>query len=136
MWQPISNLLYPDLPADEDEPKIYRSVNELWPEWHKQANCLGKDEAIFFGSSDPDERPAYTLSSIKEAKRACATCPVFEQCLRGSFHFRERYGLWAGTTAKERGKLFKHIDDGDLKEEAVINYILEVHYEQERDEAV
>lgn len=58
----------------------------------------------------------------------CATCPVFEQCLKGAFLFRERYGVWAGTTAKQRGYLFKKIETGEMTEEVVIKDLLEEHH--------
>lgn len=127
-WKHSDTMMYPtrdDLP--DEEPNLYRSMQVLWPDWHEKANCLGIDDRIFFGSSLPAERPAYTLSEIKLAKSVCSTCPVFEQCLRQSFRNREVYGVWAGTTMKERLEWFKQIQNFKVAEEEVIGGVLDWH---------
>jgi len=79
------------------------------------------DKSVFFGSSSPEERPAYTLSSIRKARAICASCPVFNECISHAIKQREDYGLWAGTTMRQRRELFRLIDSGALTETDVID---------------
>ena len=61
------------------------------PDWHRDAACRGVDPNLFF-----PERGA----SADEARAICATCPVKEPCHEaGRFEY---YGVWGGTTRKER----------------------------------
>lgn len=90
------------------------------PEWHLQAGCKTAQKSVFFGSSSPDERPAYTLSSIREARAICASCEVFNECLAHAIRQREDYGLWAGTTMRQRRELFRSIDKHEVTEADVI----------------
>jgi WhiB family redox-sensing transcriptional regulator len=90
------------------------------PEWHTMAECRTVEKSVFFGSSSPEERPAYTLSSIREARALCAACPVFNECLNHAIKSREDYGLWAGTTMRQRRELFHQIDAGEITEADVI----------------
>lgn len=76
---------------------------------------------MFFGSSSPEERPAYTLSSIRKARELCAACPVFNECLAHAIKAREVYGLWAGTTMNQRRELFRRIDAAEFSEQQVID---------------
>ena len=106
--------------AEFDEKPRYRSVTSLMPDWHMEAKCREADKSVFFGSSSPDERPAYTLSSIRKARAICATCPVFNECITHAIRVREDYGLWAGTTMRQRRELFRLIDSGKLTETEVV----------------
>lgn len=106
---------------DVDDIPMYRSVASMIPEWHSEAECRTKDKSVFFGSSSPEERPAYTLSSIREARTLCAICPVFNECLAHAIRTREVYGLWAGTTMNQRKGLFRKIECGELTEQQVID---------------
>jgi WhiB family transcriptional regulator, redox-sensing transcriptional regulator len=90
------------------------------PEWHTMAECRTSEKSVFFGSSSPEERPAYTLSSIRKARTICAACPVFNECLSHAIKQREDYGLWAGTTMRQRRELFRLIDAGEMTEADVI----------------
>jgi WhiB family transcriptional regulator, redox-sensing transcriptional regulator len=92
----------------------------MMPQWHLQAQCRTVQKSVFFGSSSPEERPAYTLSSIRQAREICAACPVFNECLSHAIKQREDYGLWAGTTMRQRRELFRLIDNRELTEEDVI----------------
>lgn len=125
---PIDSALISDEIADREEPRNHRSVASLWPEWHAQARCLGQDDTLFFGATSPDERPAYTKSAITKAKAQCAQCPVFEQCLRDAIRNREVYGVFAGTTMKERSRIFAMISRGETTEELVITTLLREHH--------
>ena len=124
VWIPVDQVLYNDEPVEETEGYIFRNVQDMYPEWHARASCLGEDESVFFGSSSPDERPAYTLSDIKKARTICHSCPVFEDCLRQAIRNREAYGVWAGTTMKERNKLFGLLTEHQITEDQIVEYVM------------
>lgn len=117
---------------DEEEPRVYRGLSSLWPEWHAKALCLGDTGTTFFGSPEPTERPPYTTSDIKKAKEQCATCPVFETCLRQAIGGFEEYGVWAATTTKERQKYFRLIRKGLATADQIIETILEKRRDRDR----
>ena len=129
-WIPAHVAISEDITSDPEEPRIYRGLNSLWPEWHAKARCLGDTGTTFFGSPEPNERPPYTTSDIKKAKRKCDSCPVFEICLRQAFSNREEYGVWASTTTKERQKYFRMIRKGQASPEQIIDKILESYHDR------
>lgn len=96
----------------------------MWPEWHAKAACLGEVDTTFFGSSEPSERPPYTISDIRNARQLCQNCPVFELCLRHAISNFEEYGVWASTTTKERQRYFKSIKTGEKTAEEIIQMVL------------
>ena len=64
------------------------------PAWMDDAACIGLDPEIFF----PDKG-----HSAAEARRACARCPVADQCLDFAVEGGWRtVGIWGGTNAKQR----------------------------------
>ncbi len=78
-----------------------KPVNE---EWRRQANCRGKDTALFFpGRGD--------YWGIRNAKAICAECIVKRECLSYSMTQEhdgttgEDYGVWGGLSQKERQKV-------------------------------
>ena len=133
-WVHSDNFVYKE-PEQQDyeEPELYRSLTNLWPKWHTEAACLGVDERMFFGSARPDERPAYTKADIRRAKLTCLGCPVFETCLRQCFANREVYGVWAGTTMRERTRYYREIDLEFYTIEDVVVGILEMR-DREREQ--
>lgn len=135
-WMPIDRVLYSEESSEEEEGPRFRNVQELYPDWHAKASCLGQDESVFFGSSSPDERPAYTLTDIKKAKAICRTCPVFEDCLRQAIHNREAYGVWASTTMKERNKLFVLLAKHKITEDQIVTGIMRREGRNVRNRAV
>lgn len=64
--------------------------------WQGDANCIGVDPDIFF-----PERGA----STKEAKSICQACSVRMQCLEYALDNGEKFGIWGGTSERERRKL-------------------------------
>ena len=96
----IASTLTP--PTHTGDEIVYRKMQDYQPQWHDRAACAGMDDFVFFGSSDPNERPAYTLTDIAKAREVCRSCPVLEQCLRAAIENREEYGVWAGTTVNQR----------------------------------
>ena len=59
------------------------------------ANCRGLDPELFYAESG---------AAIMKAKSLCAACPVREKCLEWAIK-REEFGVWGGTTARERASL-------------------------------
>ncbi len=64
--------------------------------WQVDANCVGVDPDIFF-----PERGA----STKEAKSICTACQVRENCLEYALDNGEKFGIWGGTSERERRRL-------------------------------
>lgn len=67
--------------------------------WAALAKCKGMDPALFF----PEHDNSPTNRSVQRAKEVCATCPVRLECLDHAVKNRERFGIFGGTTPKERG---------------------------------
>lgn len=61
--------------------------------WRKNAACLNVDPALFFPGRG---------ESCKEAKAVCAECRVRQECLDYALDDRELWGIWGGTSEKER----------------------------------
>ena len=59
------------------------------------AQCRGLDPELFYAESG---------SAIMKAKSLCSACPVREKCLEWAVK-REEFGVWGGTTARERAAL-------------------------------
>ncbi len=66
--------------------------------WVAYGACRGADPDLFFPGNDDDHG---------EALRICRGCPVQEECLDYALSARERYGIWGGTTARERRRLLR-----------------------------
>lgn len=116
-----------EIMPDDIDPKKYPNMDRLWPEWHKSATCLGVvDDVLFFGAT---QNGVYKSSAIKEAKKFCAQCPVFAECLRYALTNRESWGIWASTTVRERERIYDGLDTGLFTLEEIIEDRLE-----ERDE--
>jgi len=41
----------------------------------------------------------------RAAKKACAECPVSDECLAFAIRTEQRAGIWGGTTTRERRKI-------------------------------
>lgn len=63
------------------------------PAWHARRACNGVDPEIFYPESGGTTRPA---------KKLCADCPVRAQCLQFALDNNEIYGVWGGTSERER----------------------------------
>ncbi|WP_370366306.1 WhiB family transcriptional regulator [Catenulispora sp. GP43] len=69
-------------------------------EWQEQAACRDYDSRLFF---EPDhERPHARIRREQEAKKICAACPVQAECLRFAESGSGEFGVWGGTTQRER----------------------------------
>lgn len=63
--------------------------------WWLRARCLGVDQSIFFPGSD--NRAGY-----HQARWYCQRCPVIKECLEDAMTGQIEFGMWGGTTAKQR----------------------------------
>lgn len=66
--------------------------------WAEDANCLGVDPDLFF-----PERG----SPSHAAKAVCAGCVVRSDCLEYAIAHDEKWGVWGGTTGRERGRIVR-----------------------------
>jgi WhiB family redox-sensing transcriptional regulator len=66
--------------------------------WESQAACKGMDPALFFPVNDED---------AGEALAVCKGCPVKGECLAWALETRERFGIWGGTTEKQRRAMLR-----------------------------
>jgi len=62
-------------------------------EWQMDAPCAQTDPEVFF----PEDK-----ADVRLAKSICKTCPVKTQCLAFAMENAETFGVWGGTTARER----------------------------------
>jgi WhiB family redox-sensing transcriptional regulator len=58
--------------------------------------CRGVDPDLFF----PDRG-----ESLEPAKRICSECVVRDECLEHALASGERFGVWGGTSERERRRL-------------------------------
>jgi WhiB family redox-sensing transcriptional regulator len=109
-----------DISVVPGERYVTYQLYDLYPGWHRDALCVGERDELFFGASEPDIRPPYNLADIKRAKAMCGGCPVAAACLRSALQNREEYGVWAGTTRKQRRKMLAAIDSGITDVETLV----------------
>lgn len=66
------------------------------------AACKGVDTNLFYVSEERSSRELYP--HLETLKKICSGCPVKATCLSWALH-HEYYGVWAGTTEKDRNYL-------------------------------
>ena len=66
--------------------------------WAVFSACRNTDPRIFFGATREDEKAAILV---------CATCTVRKECLAFALESRERFGVWGGSTERERRKMLR-----------------------------
>jgi WhiB family redox-sensing transcriptional regulator len=74
-------------------------------DWRRQAACRDADAELFF----PPERSGGHTHQVARARELCAGCQVRQPCLELALHgpqaHNDRYGIFAGTTARQRSTL-------------------------------
>jgi WhiB family redox-sensing transcriptional regulator len=71
--------------------------------WWDRALCSGADPGWFFpGESEPN---AYEM-----ARQYCQRCPVRIECLKDAVEYGSGFGMWGGSTARDR-QLATDFDD-------------------------
>lgn len=74
--------------------------------WMRDATCAGSGEPDVWFPDDPGQTGhRVTLG----AKTVCASCPVRVQCLEYAMRTDVRYGIWGGTTPRERDQIRRTI---------------------------
>ncbi|MGW8358672.1 WhiB family transcriptional regulator [Streptomyces wedmorensis] len=73
--------------------------HHIWPSrWFDRAACASQPRDLFFPQSRTHER-----RSTPVALDVCGQCPVRDACLSHALATPERFGIWGGTTAAQRG---------------------------------
>lgn len=73
-------------------------------EWRKTAKCFGQGLSHLF-------YPERSNAEVQQAKAVCnghdggAPCPVRTVCLEYALSHNERFGVWGGTSERERRKI-------------------------------
>ncbi|GAB3493447.1 WhiB family transcriptional regulator [Amycolatopsis cihanbeyliensis] len=72
-------------------------------DWRHRAACRDEDPELFFPVSDVGPAAAQAA----QAKAVCARCPVRALCLRYALDNGLDYGIYGGTTERERRDLVR-----------------------------
>ena len=90
---------------------VLLDIEQLVPTWWHEALCRGAGHDIFFGTDE-------SHTSLKAAREFCIECPVKTDCLTHALETPEEYGIWAGTSARNREMMLSAIqcgyDQGEL----------------------
>ena len=73
-----------------------REVTDPRPGWIARASCSGVNPDLFF-----PERGDTT----RYAKEVCRGCVVREDCLEYAVRHHEKFGIWGGTSERERARI-------------------------------
>lgn len=116
-WRPASALdVHAELPVavpTEVPKRVFP-----WPDWHRLAACRDAGDRLFFGD-DPDERPTLRLSDLAKARAICAQCPVARTCLHWALTKPERFGIWGGTSGRQRDRMALQLEAGRSLDEVL-----------------
>lgn len=84
---------------DRHRKTLYLELQDVMAE---QEGVLGCEEApdLFFPEDFTDKR--IREENILLAKQLCKQCPIRLQCLSYAIQANESWGIWGGTTPKER----------------------------------
>ncbi|MGY3555501.1 WhiB family transcriptional regulator [Williamsia sp. R60] len=83
-------------------PTLPRPVMEHW-DWQRDASCRTTDVTVFFPPNSSRGGDRALLEA--HAKAVCVHCPVQNECRSHALTAGEPYGIWGGTTPKERALL-------------------------------
>lgn len=72
--------------------------NKRPAEWSDEALCLRARPGLFFSLEDED---------IEEALSICDECKVRAACLSFAVSHGERFGVWGGTTERQRRRMIR-----------------------------
>jgi WhiB family transcriptional regulator, redox-sensing transcriptional regulator len=61
----------------------------------EEAACRGLDPELFYAEGG---------AAVAKVKSVCAACPLRAKCLEWAIA-REEFGVWGGTTARERAQI-------------------------------
>ncbi len=66
-------------------------------EWPSQGACRGEDPDALFVQG----------AAQQQAKQVCKACPVRSECLAHALDTRTEFGVWGGTTERERRQILR-----------------------------
>lgn len=67
------------------------------------------------------------MSEVKRARAICNMCPVMIECLEYAIVNREEFGVWGGSTARDRAKWWREhnveiqAEDEPVDEEEILD---------------
>ena len=113
--QPVLPFTGKDFSAESMQSAVDFMMGHDYPTWHSQARCKDQEQDVFFGkeqdeTSSKRHRPTLTMSEANRAKAICDRCPVRKQCLEFALINHEEYGVWGGTTGRDRQRWWKDND--------------------------
>lgn len=91
-------------------------------QWHSQARCFSAGSQLFFDSDDTDG-PQLKPTVLARAQALCRGCPVAAHCLRTALQRNERYGVWAGSSGRQRDKMRARINHGESLDDVVVSWL-------------
>ncbi|MFJ6095663.1 WhiB family transcriptional regulator [Williamsia muralis] len=86
------------------KPLLPPPVTEHW-DWQRGAICRVADITMFYPSNACRGQQRELLEA--RAKSLCHRCPVLTECRDHALETGEPYGVWGGTTPRERA-LIRH----------------------------
>lgn len=97
-----------DIPLNlfEIEPK---ALIPLVP-WHLDAACRGREWHEFFGEDHVVKQPSLHPTVLRAAREVCSGCAVQHECFVWALEYRESHGIWAGTSGRQRAKMFDELE--------------------------
>lgn len=78
--------------------------------WQNHANCLGVNPDLFY-----PERG----ESTREAKAVCKACDVRPDCLEYALKGGEKFGIWGGTSERERRRIRRERKKAGLQDKVL-----------------
>lgn len=92
------------------------------PEWQTHGLCaqlpVDVSDSLFFGIENR-EAPGRLIAAANQARNICARCPIEAACLSNALINDERYGVWGGTSGRQREKLRLRLVNGASVDELV-----------------
>lgn len=77
--------------------------------WQVHGKCRRYPQEWFFGEEHGEglkrHRPTLTSVEVRRAKAICAVCPVLQDCYDHAMLNDEDYGVWGGTTRRDRQRI-------------------------------
>lgn len=109
--QPVLPYTGKDFSGEQMASAVAFMMSHDYPNWHEDASCGDKPQEWFFGGDEAPgrqrHRPTLSMSEVKRAKAVCNLCPVRQQCLDYALSNREEFGVWGGSTGRDRAKWWR-----------------------------
>lgn len=97
-------------------------MEQLRPNWHAEAKCLGTGFENFFPDDEGDIFAS--IATTTRGRKVCQTCEAFAECLYSSLANKEKFGIWAGVSARQRKKHLAAIERGEKTIAQVMGQIM------------